>query len=297
MTGVNKDTIEMIPVHLIDIVNPRVRNKRAFHLMSENIRDVGLKKPVIVARREGRDGARFDLVCGQGRLEAYLALGQTEIPAIIKEATLEQCLLESLVENLARRKHSAVDLLQDIAAMKKRGHSDKDIAAKTGLNYHYVRDVIQLLEKGEERLLRAVEAGHIPLTVALEIADADDEGVQTALRQAYEKGILQGKKLLFAKKIADQRRRIGKSLPKRTSRSAPTSPAALLRAYQQEADRKRHLIRKAQATRNQLVLVSEALRRLLADENFVTLLQAEGLETLPRNLAARIQGSGMAGVP
>ena len=38
------------------------------------------------------------------------------------------------------------------------------------------------------------------------------------------------------------------------------------------------LIRKASATRDRLVFVTEALRRLLAEENFITLLQAEGLE-------------------
>ena len=52
------------------------------------------------------------------------------------------------------------------------------------------------------------------------------------------------------------------------------------------------LIRKAGATRDRLVFVTEALRRLLADESFVNLLRAEGLDTLPRNLAARMQGRG-----
>jgi ParB family chromosome partitioning protein len=48
------------------------------------------------------------------------------------------------------------------------------------------------------------------------------------------------------------------------------------------------LICKTEATRSRLVFVVEALRTLLADENFVTLLRAEGLTTLPRNLANRL---------
>jgi ParB family chromosome partitioning protein len=39
------------------------------------------------------DGKSYDLVCGQGRLEAFVALGQTEIPAIIKDASREECFL------------------------------------------------------------------------------------------------------------------------------------------------------------------------------------------------------------
>jgi ParB family chromosome partitioning protein len=293
MTGKHEKTVELIPIALITVINPRVRNKRSFTEMADNIRDVGLKKPVTVARREGPEGVRYDLVCGQGRLEAYQALGQTEIPAIIEEASVEDCLLKSLVENLARRKHSAIDLFQDIAAMKKRGYKDKEIAAKTGLNYQYVRDVIRLIEKGEERLLTAVHAGHVPVTVALEIAESDDEGVQNALRQAYENSILRGRKLMIVKSIAEQRRRQGKNIPKPHRRSA-LSATALIRTYQKDADRKRILIRKAGATRDRLVFVTEALRRLLAEESFVNLLRAEKLDTLPRNLAERIQSKGVA---
>ena len=44
-------------------------------------------------------GEVYDLVCGQGRLEAFVALGQNEIPAIVIEASEEDCYVMSLVEN------------------------------------------------------------------------------------------------------------------------------------------------------------------------------------------------------
>jgi ParB family chromosome partitioning protein len=59
-------------------------------------------------------------------------------------------------------------------------------------------------------------------------------------------------------------------------------------------DRKRLLIRKAEATRNRLIFVTEAMRKLLDDENFVTLMRAEAIDTLPQNLATRIQVGGEA---
>ena len=49
-----------------------------------------------------------------GGLEAFVELGQAEIPAIIIEATEEDCYLMSLVENLARRKHSPLELIREI---------------------------------------------------------------------------------------------------------------------------------------------------------------------------------------
>lgn len=287
--------IEMIPVDRITVVNPRVRNKRIFREIVTNIEELGLKKPITVTRRDHPDGPRYDLVCGQGRLEAYLALGQEEIPALVVDADAEDCLVMSLVENCARRQHRAIDLLHDIEGLKNRGYKEAEIARKTGLSLEYVRGVIRLLGKGEHRLLRAVESGQIPVSVAVEIAETDDAGTQRALQQAYEKNILRGRKLLIAKRVVEQRRRRGKGL--RTApqkRTSTMSTEALLRAYREDTDKKRLLIRKADATRGHLVFMTEALRKLLADENFVTLLRAEGLDTLPRNLADRLPAGGQS---
>ena len=155
--------VEMIPVERITVINPRVRNKKIFKEIISNIAEIGLKQPITVTRRDESDGARYDLVCGQGRLEAYQVLGQSEIPALVVDADIEDCMVMSLVENLARRQHRAIDLLHDIQGLKQRGYSDTAIAQKTGLNITYVRGVNRLIEKSEHRLLRAVESGQIPV--------------------------------------------------------------------------------------------------------------------------------------
>lgn len=63
----------------------------------------------------------------------------------------------------------------------------------------------------------------------------------------------------------------------------------LIRAYQRETERQKLLIKRASLARSRLLFVANAMRRLLADEHFVTLLRAEGLSTLPRALAERIE--------
>jgi ParB family transcriptional regulator, chromosome partitioning protein len=283
-------SIEMIPIERITIINPRLRNKRLFKEIIANIAEVGLKKPVTVTRRDAPDGPRYDLVCGQGRVEAYAALGQQAIPALIIDADTEDCLVMSLVENLARRQHRAIDLLHDIEGLKRRGYNDTAIARKTGLTIEYVKGVLRLLEGGEQRLLRAVEARQIPVSIAVEIAGASDEEMQIVLQQAYEKKLLRGNKLIAAKRLIEQRRRRGKRLKININRREKTlSSTALLRAYREDVDRKRLLIQKANATRNRLIFLTEAIRKLTADENFVTMLRAEGLDTLPQNLADRLR--------
>jgi ParB family transcriptional regulator, chromosome partitioning protein len=289
-------SIEMIPVDRIDIVNPRVRNKKIFREIISNIAELGLKRPITVARRASVDGPRYDLICGQGRLEAYRILGQQEIPALVVAADSEDCMVMSLVENLARRPHRAVDLLHDIEGLKQRGYDESEIASKTALRVDYIRGVLKLLKKGEHRLLNAVESGQMPVSIAVEIATSDDAGIQNALQQAYEKKILRGRKFLVAKRLVERRRR--RAQPSRhgvVHRTEQTvSSNSLIRTYREDVDRKRLLIRKANATRDKLIFVMEAIRKLLADENFVTLLRAESLETLPSNLAERIRAWGRA---
>ncbi|WP_028138866.1 plasmid partitioning protein RepB C-terminal domain-containing protein [Bradyrhizobium japonicum] len=283
--------VQIVPISQVSVVNPRIRNKKSFRELVENIAALGLKKPITVTKREEHQGVRYDLVCGQGRLEAFMELGASEIPALVIEASVEDCMVKSLVENCARRQHHAIDLLHDIGGMKQRGYTDAEIAKKTGLSLEYVRGVGRLLAQGEQRLLRAVEAGHIPVSVAVQIADADDIGIQEALHQAYERNLLRGRKLMIVKRIVESRRRRGRAIrgsgPKEMSQRL--SSRTLLRAYKEDTDRKRLLIRKADATRNRLLFIAHAMRELFGDERFVSLLKAEKLDSVPKKLLGRME--------
>ena len=86
MTVTRPQNIEMIPISRITVLNPRARNKRQHREIVNNIETIGLKRPITVSRQEGPGGPRYDLVCGEGRLEAFQTLGQTEIPAVVIEA-------------------------------------------------------------------------------------------------------------------------------------------------------------------------------------------------------------------
>lgn len=294
-TPANTPWVELVPVDRISVLNPRERDKKKFAEIVDSISRVGLKKPITVNRSARRNGPEtYELVCGQGRLEAFIQLGQPKIPAIVIDVSQEDRLIMSLVENLARRQHKHVELLRDIGDLKKRGYTDSEIAKKTGLSYKYVHSIAFLLDQGEERLLVAVETGKIPLNVAIEIAETGVEGAQEALAQAYEEGLLKGKKLLIAKRVLEQRRRLGKAdraLGRKNS-CPRVSSEALVRAYEREADRLRLMIRNAELTRNRLLFVVEAMRTLLADENFATLLRAENLSTLPKPLAELVKTQG-----
>ena len=116
-----RQSLENIPIEKINILNPRERNRKIANEIKKNIEDVGLKRPITVSRRlDFTDGKEYDLVCGQGRLEAYIANNQTEIPAIVIDADEEETLIMSLVENIARRNYSPTELLQQAVVSRGR---------------------------------------------------------------------------------------------------------------------------------------------------------------------------------
>lgn len=280
--------VEMVPIADVVVMNPRARNRRVFNEIVENIALVGLKRPITVTRHSEDDTIIYRLVCGQGRLEACKMLGYEEVPALIVSADEEDCLVSSLVENCARRQHRALDLLREIGAMRERGFAVTEIARKTGLSYEYVNGVTRLLAQGEERLLRAVESGTIPISVAVDIADAEDAEVQKALQSAYDDKLLRGRRLIAARRLIEVRRRRGKGLRNEPRLKKPISSQALVRAFEEDTQRKRDMVRRCELAKARLSLVTEALRSLIDDDAFFAILEEEDLSTVPTGIARRI---------
>lgn len=285
--------VHMIPLEHITVVNPRERGKRKFKQIVDNIASLGLKKPITVTPTETASGVEeYYLVCGQGRYEAYKILGEREIPALVVHVTKKELLLMSLVENLARRQHSTIELVRDISDLRDRGYSFTDIAAKTALDVTYVRGMVKLLKKGEERLLQAVEKGQIPVSVAVTIASSDDHQIQKALTEAYEKNTLRGNRLLAARRLVEKRKTDGKGIRSgsRKQNVDAVSSQKLLRTYQKETARQRLVIQKSKLCETRLLFVVSALRQLFEDDHFISLLRAETLDTLPTYLSTQIHG-------
>jgi ParB family chromosome partitioning protein len=221
-------------------------------------------------------------------------LGETEIPAIVIETSEAECFVMSLVENIARRQHRPIDLMHEIGSLHKRGYSDAEIAQKIGVTASWVNMIVVLLNNGEERLVSAVETGLIPISFAIDIARADHSEVKNVLMDAYASGKIKGKKLASVSRMLDQRMQRHKSVRDnglgRTTPRRKITAADLMRLYQNEAEKQRILVKKSDYTLAKLLFIVEALKDLLSDEGFTTLLRAERLETMPRALTMRIEG-------
>jgi ParB family chromosome partitioning protein len=283
--------VQVIPISKIRVVNPRLRGKKRFSRFVENVSQVGLKKPITVRPRNDAPG-EFDLVCGQGRMEAYLANGQTEVPALVLDISEEDGYLMSLIENIARRKPCTLDLAEKIVRLEQLGHSSAEIARKIGVSENYTRALFRLHNQGEDRLLAAVERGDIPIAVAAEIASADDQDVQRCLADAYEKGILRGKALTKARNLVESRQVRGKKFEKSGAASKDRkrlSAESLVRTYQRETQRQASLVRKARICEQRLLFLASSLKSLLEQDSFVALLRAESLDKLPEQVGGYVQ--------
>jgi ParB family chromosome partitioning protein len=156
------DAVRLIPIDRIDVLNSRDRNAKVFEEIVGNIKSIGLKKPIIVTQREGPDGTKYLLVCGEGRLNAFRILGETHIPALVVAVSEEDAFIMSLAENIARRQYRPLEILADIESLRQRNYGSEAIASKTGLSVQYVNNILFLLERGEERLIEGVQRGQMP---------------------------------------------------------------------------------------------------------------------------------------
>lgn len=288
--------IRLIGLDRIKVLNPRIRSKKIFARLVENIASLGLKRPITVAEgSKDETGQYYELICGQGRYEAFQMLGEKQIPCVVVQATEVERFLISLVENLARRKHSNHDLLDAVRILEDRGYNNLQIAQKTGLDPSYIYCIIHLLRQGEERLIAAVEKGWLSISLASEIARSGDADVQSAMMRAYDSGLLKGDQLMRVRRLVNQRNALGKGYTRWNHRADKNvTPQKLLKTYQTEVRRQKLMIKKAEINEQRLLFVTTALRRMLADEHFLTLLRAEGIQDMPLPLAQRVRGGGHA---
>ena len=285
--------IKLIPIDQIRILNPRHRDRRKFDPVLQSIKNLGLKKPIQVSLRAISETgeAGYDLVCGQGRLEAFIALGHKVIPATVVEVTPAERLLRSLVENIARRHPSPMELIREIERLKEKGYSIQEIATKLDVCDSTIKGLTALKRAGEERLLEAAVNGMVPLSVAMNIAKATTPETQRELLNAFETNQLNGVAIRVVKRLMDKRRFLGKQSHVTNLHPQPkptTTAERLVVVYKRESQRQKDLIRKARICETKLLFIVTAFNQLLAAEPFVKLLAAEALATMPQYLWSKL---------
>ena len=125
--------------------------------------------------------------------------------------------------------------------------------------------------------------------VAIDIAKTESVEDQRELLKAYENKQLNQASIRTVKRIIEQRKFLGKRMrSSQRGKNPRTTADGYVNAFRKETQRQKVMVKKAKHCEASLLFLVTGFKRLLEDENFVNLLRAEDLGTIPKCLSERI---------
>jgi ParB family chromosome partitioning protein len=154
--------------------------------LQASIRASGIVQPILARRR----GERYQIIAGERRWRAALALGLERVPVTLRDVADEQLLELALVENVQREELTPLEEAQAFQRLQSElGLTQEEIARRVGRDRTTIANTLRLLRLPRElhELLAkgALDAGHARALLALEAAEE-----QIALgREAARRGL------------------------------------------------------------------------------------------------------------
>ncbi len=157
-----KKALHEVDVALLDPnpFQPRMEmNHDAFEELKKSVREKGIIQPVVV--RPGLNG-RYQLIAGERRLKAAIAVGLKFIPTYIIEVSSDEDMLEmALIENVQREHLNPIDLANGYQRLiDEIKLTQEEVAEKIGKDRATVANIIRLL-KLPEKIQTSLKKGEI----------------------------------------------------------------------------------------------------------------------------------------
>ena len=222
-----------------------------------------------------------------------MALGQTEIPAVVLEASQEDCFVMSLVENLARRQHSPLELMREIGELRKRGYSIGADRREDRLQRRvHQRDLLSARTRRRTAARRRRARRHPDRPSRWRSLAPRTATCRRLLPRRTSRRRFPGNQVLAIRRIIEQRNVKGKGMEQAARGAAQakeTRHRRLAGPRLPQGDRAPEAAgQEGNHSQSRLLFVVNALRRLFADEHFVTLLRAEAPAHAAPPLAERL---------
>ncbi|MDL1955741.1 MAG: ParB/RepB/Spo0J family partition protein [Candidatus Desulfofervidus auxilii] len=117
-------------------------NDSAFQELMVSIKEKGILQPLLVTPKD--DG--YELIAGERRLKAALAVGLKEVPVIVRENISEAELLElSLIENIQREDLTPIEEAEAYYRLMKEFHlTQEEIAKRVGKDRTTIANFLRL---------------------------------------------------------------------------------------------------------------------------------------------------------
>jgi ParB family chromosome partitioning protein len=222
--GMQYDILVKIPVGLIspNPFQPRINfDPVTMEELQKSILENGLIQPITVRRAANN---RYELISGERRLKACIAIGYRDIPAyIIKVDSEESMLAMALIENIQREKLNPVEIGMAFKRLMDECHlTQEQIADKVGKDRTTVANSIRLLKLPKE-ILDSLISEKITSGHARALINIPSEAMQLdALKKIHEDGLSVRKVEQLVKKFLTE----GKSPKRSVSFSSKSTRAA-----------------------------------------------------------------------
>lgn len=129
--------------------------------LAASIAEHGVLQPLLVRQVKNR----WEVVAGRRRLAAARDAGLEHVPCVARQLSNDEAADAALTENLHRRDLSPIEIALALDRLRRRGLTQKAIAARIGRSDFYVSVILRLLEM-PKRIQNKVHTGKMSYSTA-----------------------------------------------------------------------------------------------------------------------------------
>ena len=155
------------------------------HELAQSIKENGVIQPIIV-RQSPVIG--YEILAGERRYRASLLAGLRSIPAVVKQLSDQEMMIQSIIENLQRENLNPIEEAHAYESLVEKGFTHAEIADKMGKSRPYISNSIRLLSL-PDAILSEVENGKLSQAHARSLVGLNKEQQDYFFQRIIEEDI------------------------------------------------------------------------------------------------------------
>ena len=153
--------------------------------LAQSIKENGVIQPIIV-RQSPVIG--YEILAGERRYRASLLAGLKSIPAVVKQLSDQEMMVQSIIENLQRENLNPIEEARAYESLVEKGFTHAEIADKMGKSRPYISNSIRLLSL-PDAILSEVENGKLSQAHARSLVGLNKEQQDYFFQRIIEEDI------------------------------------------------------------------------------------------------------------
>lgn len=153
--------------------------------LAQSIKENGIIQPIIV-RQSPVIG--YEILAGERRYRASLLAGLRSIPAVVKQLSDQEMMVQSIIENLQRENLNPIEEARAYESLVEKGFTHAEIADKMGKSRPYISNSIRLLSL-PDAILSEVENGKLSQAHARSLVGLNKEQQDYFFQRIIEEDI------------------------------------------------------------------------------------------------------------